>query len=134
MALKGFGSLTSARHLEYFKIPLSKKKYLCNQKCGELKTNKQTTPKTPNKTLPQSHPPFVWRTISLLLSNVFATKPHQVPLPMASGFQIHIHFLPCASPSKAISSFSVSSPPVSVAPGYNSLLPGVLLQFPSCPA
>lgn len=40
MALEGFRSLTSARHLEYFKIPLSKKKYLCNQKCRELKTNK----------------------------------------------------------------------------------------------
>lgn len=31
LALKGFKSLTSAWHLEYFKIPLSKKKYLCKQ-------------------------------------------------------------------------------------------------------
>lgn len=47
MTLKGFKLLTSAWHLEYFKIPLSKKKYLCNQKCRELKTTQTDNQKNP---------------------------------------------------------------------------------------
>lgn len=61
MTLKGFKLLTSAWHLEYFKIPLSKKKYLCNQKCRELKTTQTDNQKNPiiqkqtnkKKSLPQ---------------------------------------------------------------------------------
>lgn len=145
MVLKGFKSLTSAWHLEYFKIPLSKKKYLCNQKCRELKTTQrdnQPNKNQPNKNTqsqknPHSHLLF-WRTHFLLLFFfifIFAVTTHPVShIQTASGFQTDIPLLPCASPSKAISSFSASSLPASVVPGYNSLLPGVLPQFPSCPA
>lgn len=57
-SLKGFRSLTSAWHLEYFKIPLSKKKYLCNQKCRELKPTNQNTPKTTKQKLITPSPPL----------------------------------------------------------------------------
>lgn len=146
MTLKGFKLLTSAWHLEYFKIPLSKKKYLCNQKCRELKitqtdTKKKQSYKKKKKAYPKhSHHSHIllWRTLSMLLIFfifISAVTTHPVShIQMASGFQTDIPLLPCASPSKAISSFSASSLPASVVPGYNSLLPGVLLQFPSCPA
>lgn len=60
MTLKGFKLLTSAWHLEYFKIPLSKKKYLCNQKCRELKitqtdTKKNQSYKKKKKPTPNTH-------------------------------------------------------------------------------
>lgn len=145
MTLKGFKLLTSAWHLEYFKIPLSKKKYLCNQKCRELKTTQTDNQKNPiiqnqkkKKAYHKNSHIFLWRTLSMLLIFfifISAVTTHPVShIQMASGFQTDIPLLPCASPSKAISSFSASSLPASVVPGYNSLLPGVLLQFPSCPA
>lgn len=146
MTLKGFKLLTSAWHLEYFKIPLSKKKYLCNQKCRELKitqtdTKKKQSYKKKKKSLPQTLTPLTHtsleNTFHALNFFIFisAVTTHPVShIQMASGFQTDIPLLPCASPSKAISSFSASSLPASVVPGYNSLLPGVLLQFPSCPA
>lgn len=48
LALKGFKSLTSAWHLEYFKIPLSKKKYLCKQEMERIKEKKNKSHEQPN--------------------------------------------------------------------------------------
>lgn len=106
-------------------------------------TNRQ--PKKPNHTKPKKKKSLPQKLTHISLENTFhalnffifisAVTTHPVShIQMASGFQTDIPLLPCASPSKAISSFSASSLPASVVPGYNSLLPGVLLQFPSCPA
>lgn len=96
MALKGFRSLTSARHLEYFKIPLSKKKYLCKQKCRELKTNKthQKSHKQKNSTNISSSLPFLWRKFPLLLCHFFVTKPHQVSPTLAFRHTLLSYLVP----------------------------------------
>lgn len=64
LALKGFKSLTSAWHLEYFKIPLSKKKYLCKQEMKRVKRKRlHEQPKKPTKTHHLKHPhTFIQRT------------------------------------------------------------------------
>lgn len=106
LALKGFKSLTSAWHLEYFKIPLSKKKYLCKQEMKRVKRKRlHEQPKKPTKTHHLKHPhTFIQRTFFPALNSPTP------PPPVTPHSVCHIYIAPGIHTDIALYSYTLCQP------------------------
>lgn len=107
LALKGFKSLTSAWHLEYFKIPLSKKKYLCKQEMKRVKRknkNYKNSQKNPPKhTTSNTHTHLFREHFSLPL----IPPP---PPPVTTHSVCHIYMAPGIHTDIALYSYTLCQP------------------------